>query len=44
MEVSILGGFSVFLKWDIWESGIRILTFSLTILKFVFSVQYIDFK
>jgi len=36
--------FAAFLKWDIWESGTKLLSLLLLILKFVLSVQTIDFK
>jgi len=35
---------AAFLKWDIWESGTKLLSLLLLILKFVLSVQIIDFK
>lgn len=36
--------FAAFLKWDIWESGTKLLSLLLLILKFVLSEQTIDFK
>lgn len=35
--------FAAFLKWDIWESGTKLLSLLLPILKFVLSAQSIDF-
>ena len=36
--------FAAFLKWDIWESGTKLLSLLLLILKFVLLVQTIDFE